>query len=160
MDGPSSTWERVAGLPLHVEAYELEPLRALVSSEFERKSTVIRLTGGGHEGEGEDVTYDAVDHEILQEAGAIVPLAGNWTISSFCEYVSGLDLFPQEPQREVSRRYRVWAYESAALDLALRQSGTTLHEVLGRTPEPVRFVVSLRLGEPPSMDPLRRRLDA
>ena len=48
MDGPSSTWERVAGLPLHVEAYELEPLRALVSSEFERKSTVIRLTGGGH----------------------------------------------------------------------------------------------------------------
>jgi len=160
VDGPSSTWERLAELPLQVESYELEPLQALVSSEFERKSTVIRLAGEGHEGEGEDVTYDAVDHEILQAAGPNLPLAGSWTIASFCDRVASLDLFPQEPQREVSRRYRIWAYESAALDLALRQSGTTLYEALGRTPEPVRFVVSLRLGEPPSMEPLRRRLDA
>jgi L-alanine-DL-glutamate epimerase-like enolase superfamily enzyme len=160
MAGPSITWERVAGLPLQVEAYELEPLQALVSSEFERKSTVIRMAGAGHEGAGEDVTYDAVDHDILQAAGPNLPLQGSWTIGSFSERLAALDLFPQEPQREVSRRYRIWAYESAALDLALRQSGTTLHEVLGRTPEPVRFVVSLRLGEPPSMDPLRRRLNA
>ncbi len=54
----------------------------------------------------------------------------------------------------------MWAYESAALDLALRQAGTTLREALTRTPKPVRFVVSLRLGEPPSIDPLRQRLDA
>ncbi len=160
MSEPSSTWERLAGLALQIDGYALEPLQALVSSEFERKSTVIRLAGEGHEGMGEDVTYDAVDHEILQEAGAIVPLAGSWTIASFCEHIAGMDLFPQEPQREVSRRYRIWAYESAALDLALRQAGTTLHEALGRTPEPVRFVVSLRLGEPPSMEPLRRRLNA
>ncbi len=160
MSKPSSTWERLAGLALQIDGYELEPLQALVSSEFERKSTVIRLAGEGHEGLGEDVTYDAVDHEILQEAGAIVALAGSWTIASFCEHIAGMDLFPQEPQREVSRRYRIWAYESAALDLALRQAGTTLHEALGRTPEPVRFVVSLRLGEPPSMEPLRRRLNA
>jgi L-alanine-DL-glutamate epimerase-like enolase superfamily enzyme len=153
------TWERVAGLPLHIESYEFEPLQALVSSEFERKSTVIRMVGAGQEGLGEDVTYDAVDHEILQSAGSTLPLAGSWTIGSFCEQVAALDLFPQEPQREVSRRYRVWAYESAALDLALRQSGTTLHEALGRTPAPVHFVVSLRLGEPPSIDPLRKRLD-
>jgi L-alanine-DL-glutamate epimerase-like enolase superfamily enzyme len=160
MNGPSSTWERVATLPLQVEAYELEPLQALVSSEFERKSTVIRMDGAGHEGLGEDVTYDAVDHDILRAAGPNLPLKGSWTIDSFCEHLASLDLFAQKPQREVSRRYRVWAYESAALDLALRQAGTTLHELLGRTPEPVRFVVSLRLGEPPSMDPVRRRLDA
>jgi L-alanine-DL-glutamate epimerase-like enolase superfamily enzyme len=159
MAGPSSTWERVAGLPLQIEAYDFEPLQALVSSEFERKSTVIRIAGSGHEGMGEDVTYDAVDHDILQAAGPNLPLQGRWTIGSFSEHLAALDLFPQAPQREVSRRYRIWAYESAALDLALRQSGTTLHEALGRTPEPVRFVVSLRLGEPPSMDPLRRRLD-
>ena len=53
----------------------------------------------------------------------------------------------------------MWAYESAALDLALRQAGTSLHEALERTPEPVRFVVSLRLGEPPTIEPLRRRLE-
>jgi L-alanine-DL-glutamate epimerase-like enolase superfamily enzyme len=155
-----NTWDRLASLPLQIEGYGFEPLQALVSSEFERKSTVIHIVGAGHEGIGEDVTYDAVDHEILQAAGADLPLQGSWTIGSFSEHLATLDLFPKEPQREVSRRYRIWAYESAALDLALRQAGTTLHEALDRTPRPVRFVVSLRLGEPPSTHPLRRRLDA
>ncbi len=158
VEGRSSTWERVAGLPVRIDSYELVGLRAKVSSEFERRSTVIRLAGAGQEGEGEDVTYDGVDHEILQAAGASLPLRGDWTIGSFSERLAELDLFPEAPQRDVSRRYRVWAYEAAALDLALRQAGTTLHQALDRTPWPVRFVVSLRLGEPPSMDPLRRRL--
>jgi L-alanine-DL-glutamate epimerase-like enolase superfamily enzyme len=147
-------------LPLRIDGYSFDGLQALVSSEFERKSTVIHIAGAGHEGLGEDVTYDAIDHEILQAEGPRLALEGSWTIGSFSEHLETLDLFPQEPQREVSRRYRVWAYESAALDLALRQAGTTLHEALGRTPQPVRFVVSLRLGEPPSIDPLRERLAA
>jgi L-alanine-DL-glutamate epimerase-like enolase superfamily enzyme len=159
-----STWERLAELPVEIEECSLEGLSALVSSDFERKSTVIRLRGAGAEGLGEDVTYDAVDHEILQAdfdspgGGGPLPLAGRFTIASFAERIAELDLFPRPPQREVSRRYRVWAYESAALDLALRQAGTTLHAALEREPRPVRFVVSLRLGEPPSMDPLNRRL--
>jgi L-alanine-DL-glutamate epimerase-like enolase superfamily enzyme len=148
----------LASLPLRIEGYAFEPQQALVSSEFERKSTVIHIVGAGQEGVGEDVTYDAVDHEILQAAGPRLSLQGDWTIGSFSEHLATLDLFPREPQREVSWRYRVWAYESAALDLALRQAGTTLHEALGRTAKPVRFVVSLRLGEPPSIDPLRERL--
>jgi L-alanine-DL-glutamate epimerase-like enolase superfamily enzyme len=153
------TWDAVAGLELEIEDYSLEGLRASVSSEFERLSTVIHLRGGGEEGLGEDVTYDGSDQEILQRAGANLPLAGRWTLASFCEHLGGLQLFPQPPQREASLRYRVWAYESAALDLALRQASTTLHELLGREPRPVSFVVSLRLGEPPSIEPLRRRLE-
>src|SRR5207237_5287487 len=66
---------------------------------------------------------------------------------------------PVEPQRDVSRLYRRWTFHSAALDLALRQGGRALHEVLGRPPQPVTFVVSLRLGEPPSLDPVQRRLE-
>ena len=154
-----STWEQLADLELEIEDYVLDPLQALVSSDFERKSTVIRLRGGGVEGLGEDVTYDAEDHDILQAAGPVLPLAGRFTIASFCDRLAGLSLFSQPPQREVSARYRTWAYESAALDLALRQADTSLHEALGRTPEPVRFVVSLRLGEPPSLDPLLARLE-
>jgi L-alanine-DL-glutamate epimerase-like enolase superfamily enzyme len=100
-----------------------------------------------------------VDHEILQAAGPVLALAGSFTVASFCERLAGQRLFPEPPQREVSERYRTWAYESAALDLALRQAGTTLHAALGREPEPVRFVVSLRLGEPPSLEPVRARLD-
>jgi len=153
-----STWETLAGLELQIEDYALEPLQATVSSEFERKSTIIRLRGAGEDGLGEDVTYDAVDHDILQAAGPTLALAGRFTLASFCAHLAELQLFGEPPQREVSSRYRTWAYESAALDLALRQAGTTLHEALGREPQPVRFVVSLRLGEPPTLEPLRRRL--
>jgi L-alanine-DL-glutamate epimerase-like enolase superfamily enzyme len=157
--GEPASWDAVAELPLQIDGYRLEPLQADVSSDFIRKSTVIRLHGGGHEGVGEDVTYDAVDQEILQAAGPKLPLAGSFTLASFSDHLKALALWPEPPRREPSHNYRVWAYESAALDLALRQAGTTLHQALGRTPQPVTFVVSLRLGEPPSMDPIRRRLD-
>ena len=90
--------------------------------------------------------------------GALLPLAGRFTLASFCEHLAGLSLFAEPPQREVSQRYRTWAYESAALDLALRQAATTLHAALDREPLPVRFVVSLRLGEPPTLEPVSRRL--
>ncbi len=154
-----STWERLAELPVEIDDYALDPLDAVVSSDFERKSTLIRLRGGGEEGVGEDVTYEAADQEIMQAAGPILPLAGSFTLATYAEHLSGLTLFAEPPQREVSARYRTWAYESAALDLALRQAGTTLHALLGREPRPVRFVVSLRLGEPPSIEPVRRRLE-
>ncbi|MGA2321717.1 MAG: hypothetical protein ABSG95_13405 [Solirubrobacteraceae bacterium] len=154
-----STWESIAELAVVIDDYELEPLQATVSSAFERKSTVIHLRGGGEEGLGEDVTYDAVDHDILQQAGPTLALAGRFTLASFAEHLKQLELFPKPPQREVSERYRTWAFESAALDLALRQAQSALHEVLGHEPQPVRFVVSLRLGEPPSMDPLNERLE-
>jgi hypothetical protein len=154
-----STWELLAEMPIVIESYELEGLKQLVSSAFERSSTVIHLHGAGAEGIGEDVTYDAVDHEIMQAEGPTLELAGEWTLASFSARLASLELFEVAPQREVSKRYRTWAYESAALDLALRQQGIALHEALGREPEPVRFVVSLRLGEPPSLEPVSRRLE-
>ena len=154
-----STWDRIAQIPVTIEDYSLEGLSADVSSEFERKTTIIHLRGGGEEGRGEDVTYDAVDHDILQAAGPTLPLAGRHTLASFAELLGSLDLFPSAPEREVSHLYRKWAFESAALDLALRQARTSLHEVLGREPRPVRFVVSLRLGEPPTLTPIESRLE-
>ena len=134
-------------------------MRADVSSGFERLSTVVHLEGAGLEGIGEDVVYDAVDQTALQDAGPVQDLAGPRTLGEFCELIDSLDLFPVPPQREVSRLYRRWTFHSAALDLALRQAGRPLHAVLGREPEPVTFVVSLRLGEPPSMDPVTSRLE-
>ena len=59
----------------------------------------------------------------------------------------------------MARRWRNWAFESAALDLALNQAGRALHEVIGASGGPVRFVNSLGLGEPPGFDPIRRRLE-
>jgi len=119
---------------------------------------VIRLHGGGEEGTGEDVTYDGVDHIALRDAGPVQPLAGKHTVGSFCNLVGGLELFPAPPVMDVSPLYRRWAYESAALDLALRQAGVPLTEVLGLEARPVTFVASMRLGEPPTVEPVSSRL--
>jgi L-alanine-DL-glutamate epimerase-like enolase superfamily enzyme len=155
-----ATYDRIADLPLRVDDYALEWLSRDVSSGFTRVSTVIRLRGGGHEGVGEDVSYDEDDQRALQRAGTTQPLAGDWTLDSFSRHLATLDLWPEPARHEASVDYRVWAYESAALDLALRQAGRSLHELLGRTPRPLTFVVSYRLpDDPPTIDPLRRRLD-
>ena len=66
-----STFEKLADLPLEVDGYTLEGLRAEVSSGFERLTTVVHLTGGGLEGVGEDVVYQAEDHVALQQAGPV-----------------------------------------------------------------------------------------
>jgi hypothetical protein len=153
-----STWDLLADLPLAVDGYDLEALERDVSSDFTRLSTVIHMRGGGDEGLGEDVTYDALDHVALRDAGAVLDLSGTFTLATFCERLGELDLFPSAPVREVSRLYREWAFESAALDLALRQAGRSLGDVLGREARPVTFVVSLRLGEPASIDPVASRL--
>ena len=151
-----STFDRLADLPITVDGYGLEGLRAEVSSGFERLSTVVHLHGGGETGIGEDVVYDGVDQEALQKAGQVHDLAGTYALGELCERIDGLDLFPVAPQRDVSRLYRRWTFHSAALDLALAQAEKPLHEVLGRDPQPLTFVVSLRLGEPPSLEPIER----
>jgi L-alanine-DL-glutamate epimerase-like enolase superfamily enzyme len=154
-----STYERVADLPLTIDDYALEGLSRTVSSGFERLTTVIRLRGGGEEGVGEDVTYDAELQLAQQEHGPQLPLAGEWTFDGFSEHLAGLDLFPTVTlEREVFRHYRRWAFESAALDLALRQAGQSLAEVLDRELGPVTFVVSTRMGEPPTIGPVASRL--
>jgi hypothetical protein len=157
-----ATFDRLADLPLTVESYALEGHEYTIPG-FERLSTVIRLKGEGEVGEGEDVTYDALDHVALQDAGTPLNLTGHATLGEFCEFMGGVDSFPVEPQREVSRRYRRWAFESAALDLALRQAGTGIEEALGREAAPVTFVCSMRLsageGEPSSIETLKRKLD-
>jgi len=158
-----STFERIADLPLEIEGYELQGLE-IQTPGFERLSTVIHLWGNGEDGLGEDVTYDALDHIALRDAGPALDLTGYATLGEFCDFVGDLDTFPAEPQREVSRRYRRWAFESSALDLALRQAGVGVAEALGREARPVTFVASMGLSShgsevASSIEPLRRKLD-
>ncbi len=156
------TFDALADLPLEIEGYELRPLELQLPG-FERLSTVIHTWGGGSEGFGEDVTYDPVDHIAFQDAGPTLDITGFATLGEFCGMMAEEDTFPVAPQRDVSRLYRRWAFESAALDLALRQAGKGLGEALGREARPVTFVCSMRLspgeGEPSSIEPLRRRLE-
>jgi hypothetical protein len=146
------TYALVAGLPLAVEGYELERHEQAVSSGFTRVTTVVRLHGGGGEGVGEDVTYDGE----LHPPPVGLPLTDAATLDGFSGLLEGLDLFPNGTVRDAYRFYRRWAFESAALDLALRQAGVSLAEALGRELRPVSFVVSTRLAEPPTSGPLLR----
>jgi hypothetical protein len=146
-----STYSRVAGLPLRVEGYSLEVLALPLSPDFRRLTTVVHLHGGGAEGVGEDVCYDEVEHTSQADAGAVLPLAGATTLDGFSRGLDGVDLFHAgAAARPASLDYRRWAYESAALDLALRQAGASLADALDLTPRPVRFVVSTRLDDPPT----------
>ncbi len=160
-----NAYDPIAELPITVESYELEANDREYSPEFTRGSTIIHLRGGGEEGIGEDVVYDVLDHIAHRDAGPVQDLSGPKTLGEMCELLGELDLFPGAPPvRDTSRLYRRWAYESAALDLALRQAGKPLGEVVGGEPQPVQFVCSTRLtvfGEEPrrsNTDPVRRRL--
>ena len=149
-------YDLVKDLPLRVDGYGLEGL-SRETPRFTRRTTVIHLHGAGETGIGEDVVYAEEDHERQQAAGPVFDLSGDWTLDSFSEHVRGLDLFHGvESSYDASRDYRQWAFESAALDLALRQAGKALHEVVGREPRPLDFVTSLRMEEP-DLSKLERR---
>jgi hypothetical protein len=140
------TYNLIKDLPLRIESLELEGRELAFGEEFVRKTTTIHLHGDGETGLGEDVVYDPEDHEILQAAEGSIDLAGEWTLDSFSQRLEEISLWPQPPARgDVSQGYRRWAFESAALDLALRQADRSLADALGREPRPLTYVVSMRL---------------
>jgi hypothetical protein len=151
-----ATYARVADLPLRIERCELVPLARDTSSGFTKVSTVVKLTGDGHEGQGEDITWDQIDQiEQLRRAGELSWLRGRRTLDEFSTLLGLADLFPVEPIRESARGYRRWAFESAALDLALRQNGLSLQDAVGRAAQPVTFVVSMRIADAGGLAPIR-----
>lgn len=142
-------WDALAGLQARVDGYALER-RGLALPNFTRVTTTVVMNGDGEAGQGEDVTYDAAEHD---EFPAELTLAGTWTLEDLSRRLDDLDLAD----------YRRWAFESAALDLALRQARTSLGAVLGRPYRPVRFVASTRsdVGRWLELDPaLEFKLDA
>src|SRR3954453_21801296 len=154
--GTAATYARVADLPLRIDQCQLLPLARDTSSGFTKVSTVVRLTGNGHEGQGEDITWDQIDQiEQFRGAGDLSWLRGRRSMEEFSTLLGRAALSRVEPIRDSARFYRRWAFESAALDLALRQNGLSLQDAVGRVAKPVTFVVSMRLGDPASLAPLR-----
>ncbi|MDE3190902.1 MAG: hypothetical protein KGL94_08805 [Acidobacteriota bacterium] len=142
-------WDQLAGLVARIDGYSLER-RELPREQWTRVTTSVVLDGDGERGEGEDVTYDAAEHD---EFPAGLMLAGTWTLDELSRRLDDVGLGD----------YRRWAFESAALDLALRQAGRSLAEAVGREYRPVRFVASTRTDVGPWLenDPtLEFKLDA
>jgi hypothetical protein len=142
-------WDALAGLEVRVDGYKLER-RKLRRGLWTRVTTTVAMRGGDTTGEGEDITYDSGEHRGFP---AKLPLAGTWTLDGLSR---ALDEF-RLPD------YRRWAFESAALDLALQQAGLPLAAAIGREYRPVRFVASTRADVEPYLanDPsLEFKLDA
>ncbi len=145
-------YEKIANLEIDVESCRLDPLEKNTKGGWKRGTTLVRLTGGGCEGVGEDVTYNNADHERFQGRAREIRLAGHYTLDDFSQGLDRLDVFTREPL------FRRWAFESAACDLALRQAGLSLAQAIDREPRPVHYVISLGLGNPPGTGPLDRVL--
>ena len=133
-----SVWDRLRGLELDVEEVTTERKSVAVSTEFTRVTTTVVLAGEGERGRGEDVTYTAEDHDWFPELDP----PGRTMLGELSAQLDGLRLFEAEPKMKASADYRRWAFESAALDLALRQNDLSLGAAVEREYSPVRFVVS------------------
>jgi hypothetical protein len=141
MLGGMPLYEHLADLGLSVDGYTIERRQVDVSTKFTRVTTTVVMHGGSHRGQGEDVAYTADDHLDFPEA---LPLAGARSLRELSARLDAETLYPHEPAMEAARDYRRWAFESAALDLALRQAGVSLATAVERTARPVRFVASTR----------------
>ena len=135
-----SLWDVLSPLELVVDEVTTERQSVDVSTQFTRVTTTVVFSGAGAEGRGEDVTYNQEDHDSFPELAPV----GATTLGELSASLDDMQLFAAEPKMEASLHYRRWAFESAALDLALRQAGLSLGAALGREYRPVRFVVSTR----------------
>jgi len=133
MLGSMSLWDHVAGLDVRVDGYTLQRRESQTPSDWTRVTTTVVLQGDGFTGEGEDVTYEAELHDGVP--GDLM-LAGTWSLDDLSHRLDEED--------SLAEGYRRWAFEGAALDLALRQNELGLGEAVGREERPVRFVVSTR----------------
>jgi hypothetical protein len=134
-------WNSLADLQVGLDDYALQRRELPLPSGWTRVTTTVVMHGDGESGEGEDVTYEAPEHDNVPDG---LMLAGTWTLADLSLRLDDLDVGGGD--------YRRWAFESAALDLSLRQAGTSLADVVGRPYRPVRFVVSTRAEIEPYLE--------
>ena len=157
--GPQGGYEALLSVRVVIEGVALEPLR-----RGERETTLVRTWGVGHVGLGEDVTHDPADRARFRRV-ELEGLRRQRSLRAALEALSDLPL-AEGTTHAVVANYRRWAIESSLIDVALRQAGLGLGEVLGLSARPVRFVVSPRTSEIEAIQgllvrapPLRLKLD-
>jgi L-alanine-DL-glutamate epimerase-like enolase superfamily enzyme len=133
-------FDRFANLDVEIEGVSFERLE-FETPRWVRVSTVVKIAGGGQVGRGEDVSYAPPDQDAHQRMDPPA-LSGRRTLADWSAVLDATNLFPVPPSVPEARDYRRWAYDSALLDLALRQAGVGFAEALGRESRPVRFCAS------------------
>lgn len=148
----TAAWKQVSGLALTIGEVQVEQLELAGVIQWPRVTTIVTLGGNGAFGKGEDVSYDGELQAALLPHYAALELEGDWTIESFSAHLETLALQPPAGERPWfdHPNFQRWTLESAALDLALRQAGLTFAEAIGAENHPLRFCVSMGVGDPPS----------
>ena len=132
---PLATFDAVADLPLEVESFALERLEQAVSprvhASHHRRAPARRRRGGRRRGRHVRAPEDhpGRGRAPARRGRTCSTRSRSWSVGSSCS--------------RTSRRcgayydYRRWAFESAALDLALRQAGRSLADAVERKAGPV-----------------------
>ena len=87
-------WSKLAGLRLTLETAELLP-HVLHTDRFERHTTVLRFTGAGLDGFGEDVVYEREEHLRLRQAHV------EWPRGEFDLYFGGAQGVVVDPRTKL-----------------------------------------------------------
>lgn len=148
-----SFYDKLSDLELKIENFETDTKEKQVSENFTRKTTIIKFSGHGATGRGEDVIYEPEKHVYPE-----LDLEGSYTFQEFSQKLNEIDLFEDVEHSKADYNYRRWALESAALDLALKQNNLSLAEALEREYHPLRFVVSPSMNSP-DLNKLKNLID-
>ncbi|HZR82379.1 MAG TPA: hypothetical protein VFD92_14900 [Candidatus Binatia bacterium] len=136
--------ERLSALPLAIDAVFGRADDVVLPSYAggPRPTSTVELSGAGRSGRGENVAWTADAHARFLAAAAERVPRGTSNVGALSDAVA--ERFPEPYDRA--------AIEAAAIDLALRQSGTTLARVAEAPARPVRYVVSLGRAPDPLPD--------
>jgi len=142
---PGALADTLAALPVCVEAVEVQR-RALALDDYAggpRPSSVVRLSGLGHVGRGENVAFSEDDQARFAARAASLLAGGALREGTWRGPVGAL-------LGEAARGYERAALEAALIDLALRQAGTTLAALTGRHESALRVVLSFAARPDPA----------
>jgi L-alanine-DL-glutamate epimerase-like enolase superfamily enzyme len=112
-----------------------------------RPSATVTLSGRGVSGRGEHVDWTREHHERFGVHATEAVPRGRWGLGAWATAMGGRTPWP----------YARAALEAAAIDLALRQAGTTLGGLVDVPPHPVRFVLSFDRRADPAAEIARWR---
>ena len=150
-----SLYDHVRDLPVEIESYALEGLELQARADFLRKTTVVHLRGRARRGDRRGRHVHARGARSPAGARRRAPADRHLDAARAVAARRRAPALREPAEQPQFVDYRRWAFQSAALDLALRQAGMSLGEAVGREPQPVSFVVSMGLGSPPTLERVR-----
>jgi L-alanine-DL-glutamate epimerase-like enolase superfamily enzyme len=138
---PEALRAALAALPVTIEGASVEVGAVSVPSypDGPRPTSLLALRGDGATGRAEHVGWSEAAHEAFRERALPRVPRGAWRLESWSAAVAG----------SIAEPYDRAALEAAAIDLALQQQPTSLFDLVGSSPRPVRYVVSFgRVADP------------